>query len=430
VRDIALVLIVFGSVPFILRRPFIGVIEWTWLAYFNPHKMMFGFAQHLPFSQIVGGVTILAWLINAKEPKRLPLSATTIIWILFVFWMVLTTSFALDNNEALIQLNRVLKVQIFAIFTVVALSSLERVRALVWCIVLSIGYYAFKGGVWVLLTGGSSGRVWGPEGTFIEGNNELALATLMVIPLAYYLYTAESARWRQRLILIGMGLAGFSVAGSFSRGAALAAVAMSLFLVWGSRKKFVVGVGVVVVGVAVYSVMPQSWTDRLNTIHTYEQDDSAMKRINAWQFAWNYTSAHPVFGGGMGVFSSREAYQTYAPRFDEGWIGQDAHSNYLKILGEHGFPGLLLFLGLIVAAWVQASRVVRRAVTATAGSVAIEMATLARMCQASIVAYMVGGAFLGLCYFDLPYNIIGLCAVLATGAVGGSVGRETSGSRR
>jgi hypothetical protein len=39
------------------------------------------------------------------------------------------------------------------------------------------------------------------------------------------------------------------------------------------------------------------------------------------------------------------------------------------------------------------------------------------MLQASIIAYAVGGTFLGLCYFDLPYNIVGLCIVISTAAV-------------
>jgi hypothetical protein len=42
-------------------------------------------------------------------------------------------------------------------------------------------------------------------------------------------------------------------------------------------------------------------------------------------------------------------------------------------------------------------------------------ANLSRMCQVALVGYLVGGAFLGLAYFDLPYTIMAI--VIATGAV-------------
>ena len=41
-------------------------------------------------------------------------------------------------------------------------------------------------------------------------------------------------------------------------------------------------------------------------------------------------------------------------------------------------------------------------------------AQLARMCQVALIGYVVGGAFLGLAYFDLPYVIMAL--IVVTGA--------------
>lgn len=416
-RDIALSILIFGSIPFVLSRPFIGVLIWTWLAYFNPQKMTFGFAMRMPFSQLIGGATILAWLFNPRESKKLPACWATFIWITFLLWMVLTTMFAVESEAANTQLAKVMKIQVFALLTVIMTNSWERVRALIWCIVLSIGYFAIKGGFWVLRTGGATGRVWGPEGTFIEGNNELALATLMTIPLTYFLYSTEKVFWRRRALLIGIVLTGFSVAGSFSRGAMLAAAAMSLFLVWRSKNRFSVAAAVILIGIGVLSFMPQSFFERAQSIQTYKDDGSAMKRLNTWQFAWNFVLDHPILGGGYEVFLSRDAYVQYAPRSDVGWIFQDAHSNYLKVLAEHGFPGLTLFLLFFLAAWRRASKAIAWANDFELGTDASGVGVLARMLQASIIAYFVGGSFLGLCYFDLPYNIAGLCIVLSTAAL-------------
>ncbi|HCX34147.1 MAG TPA: putative O-glycosylation ligase, exosortase A system-associated, partial [Rhodocyclaceae bacterium] len=52
-RDIAVTLAVFGSLPFILRRPWIGILVWTWLGFMNPHRLAWGFSTTLPFAMIV-----------------------------------------------------------------------------------------------------------------------------------------------------------------------------------------------------------------------------------------------------------------------------------------------------------------------------------------------------------------------------------------
>ena len=53
-RDIVLLLAVMGALPFILRRPPIGILVWSWLAYMNAHRLTWGFAYSFPFAQVVG----------------------------------------------------------------------------------------------------------------------------------------------------------------------------------------------------------------------------------------------------------------------------------------------------------------------------------------------------------------------------------------
>lgn len=64
--------------------------------------------------------------------------------------------------------------------------------------------------------------------------------------------------------------------GSQSRGALLAIAAMTIFLWLKSPKKLVSGVIMLVVGVALIAFMPDQWSNRMETINTYEEDSSAM----------------------------------------------------------------------------------------------------------------------------------------------------------
>jgi probable O-glycosylation ligase (exosortase A-associated) len=396
-RDIITALIVFGSLPFILRYTYIGVLIWSWIGYMNPHRLGWGFARDYPFAYIIALVTLVSFLFN-REKKVLPLNGVTIVWFMFLFWMVITTVFSIYPDDALIQLIKVAKIQLFAILTLLFFGDIKRINMLVWVIVISLSYFGVKGGIFTILHGGSF-IVWGPPGTFIEGNNELALALLMVIPLMNYLREISENKWIKRGLLVGMLLMGASALGSQSRGALLAGTAMLLWLWSKSKNKMVSGVAMVIVAIALISFMPESWHKRMDTIETYEEDASAMGRINAWFAAYNLAKEH-VFGGGFDGINHLDIFQAYAPNpFDY----HDAHSIYFEVLGDHGFIGLFLFLLMGVLAWKMAGSVIKD----TEGIKELyPINMLARMLQVSLIAYATGGAFLGLAYFDLYYHLI------------------------
>ena len=107
--------------------------------------------------------------------------------------------------------------------------------------VLAIGFYAVKGGLFTIATLGQF-RVWGPEDSFIYDNNAFALATVMSIPLWVYLFTQSAHRpWVRFGIMFAVAMSAVSAIGTHSRGAVLAIVAMAMFLWFKSRRKLVVG---------------------------------------------------------------------------------------------------------------------------------------------------------------------------------------------
>jgi len=142
----------------------------------------------------------------------------------------------------------------------------------------------------------------------------------------------------------------------------------------------------------------------MSSIADYEQDASAMGRINAWWMAWNLAVDRP-FGGGYDIYWP-EVFARYAPVPDD---VHAAHSIYFQVLGEHGFIGLGLFLLVWIMAWRTAGYLRRTGPLLPATQ---WTADLGAMTQASLAGYAVGGAFLSLAYFDLPYNLV-LLVVLA-----------------
>ena len=197
----------------------------------------------------------------------------------------------------------------------------------------------------------------------------------------------------------------FSIIGSYSRGAFLAISAM-MFVLWlKSRKKLIVALIGVVAAIVMLSFMPQKWMDRMNTIQTYEEDNSALGRINSWWAGFNVAVDKPLFAGGFDFFVE-EWLGVYAPNPDE---IHDAHSIYFEVLGEQGFIGLFLFLLMGLLALRTGSWILRYTKQREDLRWASDMAA---MLQVSFVGYAVGGAFLGLAYFDLPYHYMAMLVLL------------------
>lgn len=402
-RDIVVTAIVFGLLPFILRKPHVGILTWSWLSYMNPHRLTWGFAFSFPFAQIVAIVTLIS-IFFSKEPKRIPMTGLTTLWILFLVWISITTFFSL-SDYSIIQYEKVMKIQLVTFLTIMLINSKEKLNALIWVIVLSIGFYGIKGGIFTLKTFGNF-RVWGPAGTFIEDNNELALSTVMIMPLFYYLFQQASNVWIKRGIILSLLLMTVSVLGSYSRGSFLAIAVMGVYLWWKTPGKFISGIITVVLAVLVFSFMPQQWHDRMDTIVNYEEDGSAMGRIDAWEMSVNLANDR-VTGAGLSAWSPM-LYRMYSDNPATWDSSRAAHSIYFSVLGEHGWIGLILFVSILLTAWWNARWIIRQ-------SRNVEelkwLADLGKVIQVSLLVYFVGGTFYSLAYFDLPWHIVSMLII-------------------
>lgn len=292
---------------------------------------------------------------------------------------------------------RVMKIDFMILAALVVLYSKKHITVLIWVVAGSIGFYGLKGGLFTLATGGNY-LVWGPPGSYIEGNNELALAMILVIPLINFLYLTQENKWLKRGLLAWMLLCAAAALGSHSRGALLAIGAMATVLWWRSPAKLKYGLIIAVVGIVALAFMPETWMTRMTSIGEYKADASAMGRINAWWMAWNLASDR-FLGGGYEIYTP-EIFSVYAP--DPLDLHQ-AHSIYFQVLGEHGFVGLFLFVLLWGMVWRQAGKLRKEGLTQPETH---WISYLGAMCQVSLAGYAVGGAFLSLAYFDLPYNLL------------------------
>jgi putative inorganic carbon (hco3(-)) transporter len=410
-RDFLVSAIVLASLPVIVFwRPHAGALMWVWISMMNPHRLTYGFAFEFPFAMIIAIATLVG-LLFANQRKNLPMTQITGLMFVFVAWMSITSLFALQPPDAVYGVwSQVMKTQLMIFVTMMLIRGRKQIDQLIWAIVISVGFFGVKGGIWTILTGGVD-RVWGPPGTFIEGNNELGLALAMLLPLMYYLAATTTSKWIKYALWGSIASCAFSILGTHSRGAFIAIGVAAVFLGVKSGRP-IVATALLVVGLAgAVMFMPDNWTNRMETIESYETDVSAVSRLQTWQAIWNMAIDRPIFGAGFD-FPNSQLFETYSPSSYYGVFAP--HSIYFQVLGEHGFVGLALYLALGVSIWRRG----RKLALDCMGQPDLEwVPILMRMVQVSLLVFATGGAFLGLLHYDLPYYLAAIVVLVEVAVI-------------
>ena len=340
IRDIVVTLIVVGSLPFCLTRPWVGILMWSWIGYMNPHRLTWSFAYTMPFAMMVALATLIGLLFTGE---RKPLPKTIETYLLLALWalFVVSTLSAYNPTDAWNQLDKVSKILLVTFITMLLFQDVYKLKLLFYVIALSIGFYGLKGGIWAIGTGGGN-SVLGPPDSFIAGNTEIGLALNMVIPLLVLLIRFEERRWVKNGLRATLFFSIPAVLFTYSRGAVLGLGVVLTLMFVKSRAKFIILPLAIIVAIFGKSMVPEQWLARMGTIQTYEQDRSANMRLNSWHVAYQLAQDNPFIGAGFRPFSPG-VYLRYSP--DEKLNDQqDAHSIYFQVLAEHGFTGLALYV--------------------------------------------------------------------------------------
>ena len=395
-RDLVIVAIVAAAALMALKRPWIGVMLWTWLSIMNPHRFSWGIAYSAPLAAIAAGVTVLG-LLMTKDRQNPFQGAPTIWFFLFSCWITLSWIFGVNPADDYEQWNKVMKIYFMTFIAAMLIINKMQIMAFAWVTAGSLALLGVKGGIFTVLSGGSY-RVWGPPGSFIYDNNEFALSLIMTIPLVHFLQLQVQQRWLQHCLTATMLLCAAAAIGTHSRGGFLAIAAMSAMFWWRSSRKGLIG-GLLIFAVLVaLPMMPDHWWERMSTISEYQEDGSAMGRINAWGVAYE-VAKHNFFGGGMSY--QREIFFLMYGVHET--VVRAAHSIYFQVMGNHGFVGLFLFLAIWFSTYWTAGWLRKHGRLVSEAKWVVD---LGGMIQVSLVGYAVGGAFLSMSYFDLPYNMM------------------------
>nr|MDA3790470.1 putative O-glycosylation ligase, exosortase A system-associated [Desulfobacula sp.] len=235
-----------------------------------------------------------------------------------------------------------------------------------------------------------------PSRSFYEGNNEIALALNMILPLSLFCRKLVSNTYLKYFFLLMFIFSIFSIISTHSRGGLVTLFAtMGAMMLTGRKRMLFISVPFIMIAISLgQAYLPEEWTVRMQTIETYEEDASVQGRFMAWEYAMNRAARDPLTGGGFETFRG---------------LAHDAHSAYFEILGEHGYIALFLWLSLTIGTMLSLQR---RISIAKQFENLLWVKDYASAIQLSIFAYFIGSAFLGTAYWDILYHLIGLSVIL------------------
>ena len=384
---------------------------------------VFPILQALKPTLLAAAMSIGLYLLQRSSQRRMRLvnSRTTACLIGLVLWGALSVPAALNQGLA------------FQSWT-------DFARTIVMCFVIAASVrrpsdverlFLVYFGVTVLYTavvlsrfhlGG--GDTWRLGDLYTYDANDLATLIVIAMPLGLYFVIGQGRLFLRLLAAGGLVVLAVGLISSGSRGgfvAFLAVAAFVLVMMTTIPARSRIGGLVVILVVLLGTASDKYWTQMQTIVH-YDQDynvTSETGRVRIWKRGIGYMTEHPLLGVGMRNFPVAEGtISPLAGRRERGigvWWGA-AHNTYVQVGAELGFPGLLLYLGVIGTAWWSLRRVSRRALRAHPQG--DEISRPAQSLMAALVGFAVGSFFLSLAYADMLYMLIALAIGLVKSARG------------
>lgn len=403
-----------------LRKPFIFVLAYIYIDVVSPQRLTYLLLNSIPISLIAFCAATLSWaLIDDKRDVRM--APRQIIILLLLAYCGITTLNADFPQPAADKWDWVWKALVFAAFLPLTLRTKLRIEALLLFMVLSASSIIIVGGIKTVVSGGGYGEL-----NLMVSNNSglyegsiISTVAVAIVPLVLWFSnhgTIFKPDWKVKVFCYALVFACCMIpVGTSARTGLLCIVLVAVLLLRDAKRKMLY-IGVIA-GLCVVAVpfLPAAFVSRMGTIKTYKADESASTRLAVWQWTWNYAKTHP-FGGGFDMY--RQDVLNYDLIVAEG-TGSNMtlkhiptsdrarayHSSYFEMLGEQGWPGIVLWGGLNLIGIFRMEMLRRR--YRKAGPEDAWVAPLAGALQSALLIYLLGASFVGIAFQPFIYQLIG-----------------------
>ena len=405
--DIFILIVVFTFAIFGLTRPAVSFAGYLWVDTVVPQKIVFGFLSGQPLSMMMALVCFASLGLGFNKLKAVSYKTPVFLFILFAIIITASTQQALFPHVADIKWSTVIKTLMMSFFLMFAINTRKQLEMVLLVLLLSLSFFMISAGMKTLLGGGGYGRILivGGGNSGMAESSTLAAFAVLAIPLILFFKThntylsqlkEKKAIWYSAIIFC---LA--TIIGTTAR-TGLITIAGYIGFLSLKLKNILRGILLLTVLAFVFVLFaPQSWKDRMNTMTNIENESSAMGRIVVWQWTWDFVKERPLLGGGFESFiANKYALKNYNENFGD--KAKAYHSIYFEVLGEHGYLGFLIYCWLIV--WT----IRKNAAIEKDPSLSDWSRDLGKQMKHMIVIFCIGGAFIGIGYKPILFQLVAL----------------------
>ena len=405
-----------------LKRPFLWVLLYVYIDILAPQRIGYALITSLPLSMIAFAAAFGGWLVlDRKEGARFTLrQGLMALLLLYCLWSTGNADFPEDAQT---KWEWVWKALLFAIFLPLTLTTRARIEGLALVLLLSVATIVIGTGMKTVLGGGGyqNLKFFVNDNSGIYESSTLATVAIGLIPMLWW-FVKHGTIFRPHWLVTGFAVAlTFACllvpVGTEARTGLLCIAALGGLMLRYTKRRILFIAGAGVLGLTALPFLPQSFYDRMSTIAQPSGDESASTRMAVWQWTLDYVADKP-FGGGFDAYrGNRFNYVmpitqtdgnttiiTYQPVEDR---GRAYHSSFFEMLGEQGWPGLILWLALHAVGLWQMEMIQRRWRTAK-DEATRWIAPFAAALQMSALIYLVGAAFQGIAYQPVMLMLVGL----------------------
>ena len=410
------------------KRPFLFTLIYAYVDIVAPQRLSYFMLNSVPLSLIVFALAFLGYLLaDNKQDSRF--SIRQAMMFLLLVYCGYTTLEAEVPDAAMEKWDWVWKALVFAIFLPLTLKTKLRLEALTLFMVLCAGTLIITGGIKTLASGGGYGVL-----VLLVDNNAglyegsiISTVAICIIPLILWLAnhgTIFPPDWRVKIFAYALIFAALLIPiGTQARTGLVCIAVLAVLQLRFVRFRMIYGGMAMALGLLSIPFLPQSFTERMATIENYEADQSASTRLAVWRWTLDYVSENP-FGGGFDVYRinkvTYELSEVDVEQYEEWDIDPDDvdarlvedesrafHSSYFEMLGEQGYPGLILWLIIHVGGLWRMERL-RRKYAKSEKQGEQWVAPLAIALQHGHIIFLVGALFVGIAFQPFVYMLVAL----------------------
>lgn len=398
-----------------LTAPFVATLGYVWVDTFQPQNVAYIVLNQLPVAMIMGVVAIGGYLLMDRRSPP-PVTLQTALQVAMIIWVTLTLNWAVAPEAAWGKWDTAFKTLAFAAFLPYVIRSHAQIEAFAQTYVFSLAANFLPFGVKVLVSGGGYGSNLGLQGgnSGLSEGGLLSTVCLMTVPLAIFLSAHSQLIPKNKLLPLAYwavaALAIITAIGTYERSALVGLVVLAGYMWMRTKHKFGFGLVVAAVGCILIYTASSQWNARISTISTDMQNEElAYVRILVWKWTLQFTSTHPFGGGFQSYIIDHVDIPGTGGQPAHMQFGRAFHSIYFEVLGEHGYPGIIIFLALAATTFITLRRLAKRA------RVYPELqwvVGLSDALQSGLAVFLTAGAFVGIAFQPMFWYFVSLAISL------------------